>query len=148
MSRHTARRTSSRNGGKGTRCPGLGNASSPPAFHPLISTLSKPRPAVSSRKPSPAFAVYRTRDQTSSVWTRCSPGDLTLLAHHVSRRTYVEAIVAAIADEMRRDERVFMIGQDVGVFGGAMSGTKGLHEEFGPRRIREAPISESAMVGA
>ena len=64
------------------------------------------------------------------------------------RRTFVEAIVAAIADEMRRDERVFMIGQDVGIFGGAMSGTKGLYEEFGPRRIREAPISESAMVGA
>ncbi|HVC34241.1 MAG TPA: transketolase C-terminal domain-containing protein [Chloroflexota bacterium] len=64
------------------------------------------------------------------------------------RRTFVEAIVAAIADEMRRDERVFMIGQDIGVFGGAMSGTKGLYEEFGPRRIREAPISESAMVGA
>ena len=64
------------------------------------------------------------------------------------RRTFVEAIVAAIADEMRRDETVFMIGQDIGVFGGAMSGTKGLYEEFGPRRIREAPISESAMVGA
>lgn len=64
------------------------------------------------------------------------------------RRTFVEAIVAAIADEMRRDERVFMIGQDIGVFGGAMSGAKGLHEEFDSRRIREAPISESAMVGA
>lgn len=64
------------------------------------------------------------------------------------RRTYVEAIVAAIAAEMRRDDRVFLIGQDVGVFGGALSGTKGLYDEFGPRRIREAPISESAMVGA
>src|SRR5690242_6078502 len=67
---------------------------------------------------------------------------------HLMRLTYVEAIVAAVAAEMRRDERVFMIGQDVGRFGGAMSGTKGLYEEFGPRRIREAPISESAMVGA
>ncbi len=66
----------------------------------------------------------------------------------MSRRTYVEAIVAAIAEEMRRDDRVFLIGQDVGVFGGAMSGSKGLYDEFGPRRIREAPISESAMVGA
>jgi pyruvate/2-oxoglutarate/acetoin dehydrogenase E1 component len=66
----------------------------------------------------------------------------------VSRRTYVEAIVAALADEMRRDPRVFLIGQDVGVFGGAMSGSKGLYDEFGPARIREAPISESAMVGA
>src|SRR5579883_1523038 len=66
----------------------------------------------------------------------------------MSRRTFVEAIVAAIADEMRRDDRVFMIGQDVGIFGGAMSGSKGLYEEFGARRVREAPISESAMVGA
>jgi pyruvate dehydrogenase E1 component beta subunit len=66
----------------------------------------------------------------------------------VIRRTYVEAIVAAIADEMRCDGRVFLIGQDVGAFGGAMSGAKGLFEEFGPTRIREAPISESAMVGA
>jgi pyruvate/2-oxoglutarate/acetoin dehydrogenase E1 component len=66
----------------------------------------------------------------------------------VIRRTYAEAIVAAIAEEMRRDQRVFLIGQDVGVFGGAMSGSKGLYEEFGPSRIREAPISESAMVGA
>ncbi|MCC6176405.1 MAG: alpha-ketoacid dehydrogenase subunit beta [Chloroflexi bacterium] len=49
---------------------------------------------------------------------------------------------------MRRDPRVFMIGQDVGRFGGSMQGTKGLWEEFGPRRLREAPISESAMVGA
>jgi pyruvate/2-oxoglutarate/acetoin dehydrogenase E1 component len=64
------------------------------------------------------------------------------------RRTYAEAIVTAIAEEMRRDERVFLIGQDVGVFGGAMSGSKGLYDEFGPARIREAPISESAMVGA
>jgi pyruvate dehydrogenase E1 component beta subunit len=64
------------------------------------------------------------------------------------RRTYIEAIVAAIGAEMRRDDRVFLIGQDVGVFGGAMSGSKGLFDEFGPRRIRESPISESAMVGA
>jgi pyruvate/2-oxoglutarate/acetoin dehydrogenase E1 component len=64
------------------------------------------------------------------------------------RRTFAEAIVSAIADEMRRDERVFLIGQDVGTFGGPLSGSKGLIEEFGPTRIREAPISESAMVGA
>src|SRR5918994_1899429 len=49
---------------------------------------------------------------------------------------------------MRRDPSVFMIGQDVGEFGGSLQGSKGLWEEFGPRRIREAPISESSMVGA
>jgi pyruvate/2-oxoglutarate/acetoin dehydrogenase E1 component len=64
------------------------------------------------------------------------------------RLTQTEAIVEAIAHEMRRDPSVFMIGQDVGEFGGSLQGTSGLWQEFGPRRIREAPISESAMVGA
>jgi pyruvate/2-oxoglutarate/acetoin dehydrogenase E1 component len=62
--------------------------------------------------------------------------------------TQTEAVIDAIAHEMRRDDRVFYIGQDVGPLGGSMQGTHGLHDEFGPRRIREAPISESAMVGA
>jgi pyruvate/2-oxoglutarate/acetoin dehydrogenase E1 component len=64
------------------------------------------------------------------------------------RLTQTEAIVEAIAQEMRRDPSVFFVGQDVGEFGGSLQGSKGLWEEFGPRRIREAPISESAMVGA
>ena len=49
---------------------------------------------------------------------------------------------------MRRDERVLYIGQDIGAMGGSLQGTQGLLAAFGPRRIREAPISESAMVGA
>jgi pyruvate/2-oxoglutarate/acetoin dehydrogenase E1 component len=64
------------------------------------------------------------------------------------RLTNTEAIVEAIAGEMRRDERVFYLGQDVGRFGGAMQGTKGLYDEFGAARVRETPISEAAMVGA
>lgn len=65
-----------------------------------------------------------------------------------ARRTQTEAIVEAIALEMRRDARVFYIGQDVGRMGGSLQGTHGLLDEFGPKRVREAPISESAMVGA
>jgi pyruvate/2-oxoglutarate/acetoin dehydrogenase E1 component len=64
------------------------------------------------------------------------------------RLTQTEAVVEAIAQEMRRDPSVFMIGQDIGEFGGSLQGSSGLWQEFGPRRIREAPISESAMVGA
>src|SRR5947207_1608753 len=62
--------------------------------------------------------------------------------------TQTDAIVDAIASEMRRDPRVLYIGQDVGHMGGSLLGTNGLLAEFGPARIREAPISESAMVGA
>ena len=62
--------------------------------------------------------------------------------------TQTEAVIDAIACEMRRDPRVFYIGQDVGLMGGSLQGTRGLLAEFGPQRIREAPISESAMVGA
>src|SRR5215470_1247828 len=64
------------------------------------------------------------------------------------RLTQTEAIVDAIACEMRRDDRVLYVGQDVGAMGGSLQGTAGLLDEFGPRRVREAPISESAMVGA
>jgi pyruvate dehydrogenase E1 component beta subunit len=63
------------------------------------------------------------------------------------RLTITEAAIDAIAIEMRRDPRVFYIGQDVGQFGGSMQGTHGLIDAFGPRRVREAPIAESAMVG-
>jgi pyruvate/2-oxoglutarate/acetoin dehydrogenase E1 component len=64
------------------------------------------------------------------------------------RLTHMEAVIDSIASALREDPRVFYIGQDVGAMGGSMQGTKGLIEEFGPKRIREAPISESAMVGA
>jgi len=64
------------------------------------------------------------------------------------RLTQTEAVIDAIATEMRRDARVLYIGQDIGAMGGSLQGTQGLLAAFGPRRIREAPISESAMVGA
>src|SRR5439155_12454011 len=64
------------------------------------------------------------------------------------RLTQTEGVLDAITCEMRRDERVLYIGQDIGAMGGSLQGTQGLLAAFGPRRIREAPISESAMVGA
>src|SRR5437868_8143723 len=66
----------------------------------------------------------------------------------MSSMTQTEAVIDAIASEMRRDPRVFYIGQDIGTMGGSMQGTHGLYAEFGARRIRESPISETAMVGA
>ena len=62
--------------------------------------------------------------------------------------TYLEAIRDAMAEEMRRDERVFILGEDVGVYGGAFKITEGFLEEFGADRVIDTPISEAAIVGA
>jgi pyruvate dehydrogenase E1 component beta subunit len=58
-----------------------------------------------------------------------------------------EALRDALAEEMRRDEKVFVMGEDVGVFQGAFKVTEGLLDEFGERRVRDTPISENTIVG-
>jgi pyruvate dehydrogenase E1 component beta subunit len=63
-------------------------------------------------------------------------------------QTYREAMRAAIREAMQRDPRVFLMGEDVGRYGGCFAVSKGLLEEFGPERIRDTPLSESAFVGA
>jgi pyruvate/2-oxoglutarate/acetoin dehydrogenase E1 component len=60
---------------------------------------------------------------------------------------YREALNAALREEMARDERVILMGEDIGVFGGAFKVTDGLLEEFGERRVRDTPISENTIVG-
>lgn len=62
--------------------------------------------------------------------------------------TYADALRAAMSEEMRRDERVFLFGQDVGRYGGAFGVSFGMLDEFGAERIKETPISEAAIVGA
>ena len=62
--------------------------------------------------------------------------------------TYREAIREALREEMRRDERVFILGEDVGAYGGIFKCTEGLLEEFGKERVRDTPVSEAAIVGA
>lgn len=62
--------------------------------------------------------------------------------------TYLEAIADALRTEMKRDESVFMIGEDIGTYGGAFKLTKGFLDEFGPKRVIDAPISEAAIIGA
>jgi pyruvate dehydrogenase E1 component beta subunit len=66
----------------------------------------------------------------------------------MSLTTYREAVRAAIREAMVRDPRVFLMGEDVGAYGGCYAVTKGLLEEFGGDRIRDTPLSESAFVGA
>jgi pyruvate/2-oxoglutarate/acetoin dehydrogenase E1 component len=61
--------------------------------------------------------------------------------------SYLEAIREALFDEMRRDPKVFVLGEDVGPYGGAFGATQGLVEEFGEARCVDTPISESAIIG-
>ncbi|MDD2462649.1 MAG: alpha-ketoacid dehydrogenase subunit beta [Desulfobulbus sp.] len=62
--------------------------------------------------------------------------------------TYREAVKQAIREALLKDERVFLMGEDVGHYGGCYAVSKGLLEEFGPERIRDTPLSESGFVGA
>jgi 2-oxoisovalerate dehydrogenase E1 component beta subunit len=61
--------------------------------------------------------------------------------------SYLEAIREALVEEMRRDPKVFVLGEDVGAYGGAFGVTKGIFDEFGEARCLDTPISESAIVG-
>lgn len=65
-----------------------------------------------------------------------------------ARVTYREAMRAAIRDALKRDERVFLMGEDVGRYGGCFAVSMGMLDEFGPERVRDTPLSESAFVGA
>jgi 2-oxoisovalerate dehydrogenase E1 component beta subunit len=65
----------------------------------------------------------------------------------MAERTYLQAISDALRTEMRRDPRVFVLGEDVGVYGGAFKVTQGFQEEFGAWRVIDTPLSETAIVG-
>ncbi len=65
----------------------------------------------------------------------------------MAQMMYRDALRAALQEEMRRDPRVFVIGEEVGRYGGAYAVTKGLFEEFGAERLVDAPISEASTVG-
>jgi pyruvate dehydrogenase E1 component beta subunit len=65
----------------------------------------------------------------------------------MSELRYREALNAALREELERDERVVLLGEDIGVFGGAFKVTEGLLEQFGERRVRDTPISENTIVG-
>ena len=64
------------------------------------------------------------------------------------KTTYREAVREAVRDALKRDERVFLMGEDVGRYGGCYAVSKGLLQEFGPERIRDTPLSELTFVGA
>ncbi|OGR20946.1 MAG: hypothetical protein A2559_02095 [Deltaproteobacteria bacterium RIFOXYD2_FULL_66_9] len=65
----------------------------------------------------------------------------------MSQKTYRDAIREALREEMLRDERVLILGEEVGVWGGTYAVTRGFYDEFGDRRILDTPIAEEAIVG-
>jgi len=65
----------------------------------------------------------------------------------MKKTTLIEAITQALYEEMERDERVFLIGQDIGIYGGVFKATKGLLDRFGPERVIDSPISEVYIAG-
>src|SRR3954466_11871800 len=65
----------------------------------------------------------------------------------MAEKTYLQAISDGLRQEMRRDQRVFVLGEDVGVYGGAFKVTLGFQEEFGAWRVLDAPLSETAILG-
>ena len=66
----------------------------------------------------------------------------------MATKTYLQAISDGLREEMRRDSRVFLIGEDIGVYGGAFKVTQGFLQEFGEDRVIDSPLSETAIVGS
>ena len=132
--------------GAGTR-----STSVPPACTAARTSASSPRPSAGPRTPTtrrsrqPAARTFgwRTRPAECAAAAPRRAGEDELMA--VMR--YREALNQALREEMQRDERVFLMGEDIGVFNGAFKVTAGLLEEFGEKRVRDTPISENTIVG-
>src|SRR5688500_17268230 len=96
--------------------------------------------------------ISRCRDWSSSRRrsrnSYASPALLPLWISPMPVMTYLEAIRQALFDEMARDERVFVMGEDVGAYGGAFKVTEGLMDRYGEERVVDTPISEVAIVGS
>ena len=66
----------------------------------------------------------------------------------MAKITYLEAIRDALWEEMERDENVFLLGEDIGAYGGAFKVTEGFIQQFGPRRVLDTPMAETAIAGS
>ena len=66
----------------------------------------------------------------------------------MSGKTYLEAVREALIEEMESDDRVFIMGEDIAVYGGAFKVTEGMLEQFGEERVIDTPIAEAGMIGA
>ena len=95
-----------------------------------------------------AWEPVETLARHVTAETRPAPPPEPATSEETVETTYREAARAALRDALTRDERVFLVGEDVGAYGGCYAVSRGLLEEFGPERVRDAPLSESGFTGA
>jgi pyruvate/2-oxoglutarate/acetoin dehydrogenase E1 component len=95
-------------------------------------------------------AVLAAPDRVLPAWIKRTFGPETRINPDPGTRelSYSEALREAMRQALKADERVYLIGEDIGIYGGAFGVTGTLHEEFGLERVRDTPISENAIVGA
>jgi len=105
--------------------------------------LNSPYPSVQSLYEDVYTGIYN--DLSSSIKDLLAARRMGLKMRKI---TYRQALNEALREEMKRDERVFLMGEDIAIYGGAYGVTKGLYEEFGDERVRDTPISEAAIAGA
>jgi len=105
--------------------------------------LSSPYPPVESLYDDVYTQIYS--DHSSSIKDLSTARTVGL---RMRKMTYRQALTEALREEMKKDESVFVMGEDIAFYGGAYGVTRGLHEEFGLERIRDTPISEAAIAGA
>ena len=110
-------------------------------------TSVRQAPAQRRARPRRGVAAARSRDARGQRvrvgrGPRHAPPQVAM-----AEMTYIQAISDALRLEMRRDPRVFILGEDVGVYGGAFKVSLGFQEEFGPWRVIDTPLSETAIVG-
>src|ERR687886_2407961 len=110
----------------------------------IAASMSAAWPRVRSRRPSTNAPCASPAATRSSPRTRPRP---TSTEARVAVVRYREALNQALREEMRRDDAVILMGEDIGVFNGAFKVTQGLLDEFGEARVRDTPISENTIVG-
>src|SRR5690606_15876841 len=98
----------------------------------------RPRPTTSSAPARPSRSATAARRGAGSRPRARGPD--------MPQMTYLQAISDGLREEMRADERVFAMGEDIGVFGGAFKVTAGFAEEFGAERVMDTPLAESGII--
>src|SRR6202789_691512 len=95
---------------------------------------------------SPCATFSTSASPSRSAWARRRGADGREAVVAMTEMTYLQAISDGLREELRADERVFLMGEDIGVFGGAFKITDGFIDEFGDDRVMDTAMSESAMI--